>query len=114
MLGNKWHYFPNLAFLTSHMKTGFSISPQYDLSGKYQINENVAVTTRLVLPLDICNVVLYLTYVVLIIVLRNLKPQISDHRFAALVELVVVVSLTVSTRCAISCRAYEITKFSLH
>ncbi|KAH7706379.1 hypothetical protein AAVH_26398 [Aphelenchoides avenae] len=69
-------------------------SPEYDLSRSYQISENVTVTTGLVLPLDLCNVLIYITYMICMIVLRTFRPQHTDHRYGALVEL--VSSLTLS------------------
>ncbi|KAH7702065.1 hypothetical protein AAVH_30789 [Aphelenchoides avenae] len=80
--------------MTLNKKRQNRVSPHYDLSRNYQISENIIVTTRLVLPLDVCNVALYITYVSGMILLRSLRTQVYDHRFAALVELDSVLTLS--------------------
>ncbi|KAH7712109.1 hypothetical protein AAVH_20569 [Aphelenchoides avenae] len=64
----------------------------YALGHSYQINENVVVTTRLILPLDICNAALYIAATSLGIAIRERKAQFEPHRFQALLELAVSIS----------------------
>ncbi|KAH7717009.1 hypothetical protein AAVH_15594 [Aphelenchoides avenae] len=55
----------DIALLYSNVRRLRRIAPNYTLSGSYQANENVLVTTRLMLPLDVSNSVLYLTFLIL-------------------------------------------------
>lgn len=71
----------------------FRLSPSYSLSRNYQLSENIVVTTRLVFPLDVCNVALYVTYMCTTIGLRYLKTSLAYDTFYALVELNSVVGL---------------------
>ncbi|KAH7717826.1 7TM GPCR protein [Aphelenchoides avenae] len=61
----------------------------YSLSRSYQTNENVAVTTRLVLPLGICNSIQYIIFLGLSAFIRSsISPSMSFSRAIAAFEWV--------------------------
>lgn len=76
----------------------FRVTPQYSLSRSYQISENLLVTKRLVLPLDICNAVCYVLYQSGITTARYLRSSLEPHRFQSLIEVFYMVSLHGSLR----------------
>lgn len=75
----------------------FRIDPQYSLSGSYQTSENVAVTTRLLLPLDVTSTALYLTYLALSVWFRARSDDYTLPQLITIFEWVWLVR-----RCACS------------
>lgn len=69
----------------------FRVAPEYSLSRNYQIRENIVVTTRLILPLDICNAVLYIAFMLLMTLLRYLRALIATDMFYSYVESICTV-----------------------
>ncbi|KAH7713992.1 hypothetical protein AAVH_18669 [Aphelenchoides avenae] len=62
------------------------IFPSYSLSRSYQTNENVIVTTRLMLPLSFTNSVLYVTYLGLSTWIRFAGYEMAPHREESVYE----------------------------
>lgn len=65
----------------------FRVACDYSLGHTYQVNENVLVTMRLILPLDICNAGLYIVTMSFGILLRQQRLLFEPDKFQALLEL---------------------------
>lgn len=76
-------------------KRNFRVTTQYSLSRSYQVNENVIVTLRLVLPMSISNTALYMLFMALSTWSRSVRASMAPHRFYALYDWL----FTVGTRC---------------
>ncbi|KAH7720685.1 hypothetical protein AAVH_11892 [Aphelenchoides avenae] len=91
------------------------VSTDYSLTHKYQINENVSVTTGLVLPITVCNSAFYITFMVICAVLRNIggrfEPAFSESLFEFCCTLLVVpmpLTLLIVLRYATKVRQVEV------
>lgn len=71
----------------------FRIGPQYSLSGSYQTSENVTVTRRLLLPLDVTSTALYLTYLALSVWFRARSYDYNVSQLIAIFEWIWLVRL---------------------
>ncbi|KAH7704101.1 hypothetical protein AAVH_28720, partial [Aphelenchoides avenae] len=63
------------------------VSPGYNLGRNYQISENVIVTLRLMLPLDVVNAVLYIACMGSTLLFRPLRGTMDAGNYQALIEL---------------------------
>lgn len=70
----------------------FSIAPSYSLSRSYQANENVQVTTKLMLPLDVCNVISYVLFISASAVTRLFRDSLPLHRYFCFYDWIFLVS----------------------
>lgn len=65
---------------------GLRIASEYSLGRSYQINENVMVTMRLILPLDVCNAALYVLSMLIGVGCRQFRAPLGPYRFQAIIE----------------------------
>lgn len=70
----------------------------YNLSKSYQISENITVTMGLVLPMDMCNALIYITFSVVATVLRNISLSFVSHQATGWYELASNVSSSSEAR----------------
>ncbi|KAH7704906.1 hypothetical protein AAVH_27895 [Aphelenchoides avenae] len=62
------------------------VSPQYSLSRTYQINENVLVTTGMIVPTDLCNAGLFIVCLTISTTIRYSMDSWPQHRFASVYD----------------------------
>lgn len=79
-------------------KTYFRVDTEYSLSRNYQLKQNAATTTRLVLPLDVCNAMLYIVFMTALALLRNFRGDLAPEQFYGILEwITVVITAGIST-----------------
>lgn len=60
------------------------MTPAYSLSRSYQVVENVRVTVHLIVPLDVCNTILFVIYLTPSTVSRYFQTALSRPHFSAI------------------------------
>ncbi|KAH7715797.1 hypothetical protein AAVH_16838 [Aphelenchoides avenae] len=70
-----------------------SLKRQYTLTQSYQVSENLRVTTGLVLPLGLCNAVLYIGFLIGVAVLNELQLELPPDIFQGGFEAVGLLTL---------------------
>lgn len=66
----------------------------YSLSQSYQLNENVRVTSRLVLPIGLANAIFYIGFLATLALLQYTKTSMDLQTYTALVEAATLVNRT--------------------